>query len=104
MAVAVLAGQLSTGWSNDWFDAARDTAAGRSDKPIVAGTVDVATVRAAALGALVVCVPLSLLSGWRAATVHLVAVASAWACNAGLKATPASPSPTPSPSPCCPPS
>ena len=38
VAVAVLAGQLSTGWSNDWFDAGRDTAVGRTDKPIVAGT------------------------------------------------------------------
>jgi len=93
VAVAVLAGQLSTGWSNDWFDAARDTAVGRTDKPIVAGTVDVATVRAAALVAVVACVPLSLLSGWRAAVVHLVAVGSAWAYNAGLKATVLSPLP-----------
>ena len=53
VAVAVLAGQLSTGWSNDWFDAARDTANGRTDKPIVSGAVDVSTVRAAALAALV---------------------------------------------------
>ncbi len=93
VALAVLAGQLSTGWSNDWFDAGRDTAVGRTDKPIVAGSVDVATVRAAALVALVACVPLSLLSGWRAAVVHLVAVASAWAYNAGLKATLLSPLP-----------
>jgi 4-hydroxybenzoate polyprenyltransferase len=93
VAVAVLAGQLSTGWSNDWFDAGRDTVVGRTDKPIVAGMVDVATVRAAALVALVACVPLSLLSGWRAAVVHLVAVGSAWAYNAGLKATVLSPLP-----------
>jgi 4-hydroxybenzoate polyprenyltransferase len=93
VAVAVLAGQLSTGWSNDWFDTARDTAVGRTDKPIVAGMVDMATVRAAALVALVACVPLSLLSGWRAAVIHLVAVGSAWAYNAGLKATVISPLP-----------
>ena len=93
VAVAVLAGQLSTGWSNDWFDAGRDTAVGRTDKPIVAGAVDVATVRAAALVAVAACVPLSLLSGWRAAVVHLVAVGSAWAYNAGLKATVLSPVP-----------
>ncbi len=93
VAVAVLAGQLSTGWSNDWFDAGRDAAVGRTDKPIVAGTVDVATVRTAALVALAACVPLSLLSGWRAALVHLVAVGSAWAYNAGLKATVLSPLP-----------
>ncbi len=93
VAVAVLAGQLSTGWSNDWFDAGRDAGVGRTDKPIVAGMVDVATVRTAALLALAACVPLSLLSGWRAAAVHLVAVGSAWSYNAGLKATVASPLP-----------
>jgi 4-hydroxybenzoate polyprenyltransferase len=93
VAVAVLAGQFSTGWSNDWFDAGRDTANGRTDKPIVSGAVDVATVRAAALVALAACVPLSFLSGWRAALVHLVAVGSAWAYNAGVKATVLSPLP-----------
>jgi len=93
VAAAVLVGQLSTGWSNDWFDAARDTANGRTDKPIVSGAVDVATVRAAALIALVASIPLSLLSGWRAALVHLVAVGSAWAYNAGVKATVFSPLP-----------
>jgi len=93
VAVAVLAGQLSTGWSNDWFDAARDTANGRTDKPIVSGAVGVATVRAAALTALAGCVPLSFLSGWRAALVHLVAVGSAWEYNAGVKATVLSPLP-----------
>jgi len=93
VAVAVLAGQLSTGWSNDWFDAGRDRAVGRTDKPIVAGDVSVATVRAAACTALVVAVPLSLLSGWRAAAVHLVAIGSAWAYNLGLKGTVISPLP-----------
>ncbi|MBP0462146.1 hypothetical protein JFN87_32605, partial [Streptomyces bomunensis] len=36
---AVLAGQLSVGWSNDAIDAARDVAAGRRDKPVVGGAV-----------------------------------------------------------------
>lgn len=93
VAGAVLAGQLSTGWSNDWFDAARDRAVARTDKPIVAGDVSVGTVRAAACTALVAAVPLSLQSGWRAAAVHLVAIGSAWAYNLGLKATVVSPLP-----------
>ena len=93
VAVAVLAGQLSTGWSNDWFDASRDIATGRMDKPIVSGAVSMGMVRAAACTALVAAVPLSLLSGWRAAVVHLVAIASAWAYNLGIKATVASPLP-----------
>ena len=36
-APAMLAGQLSVGWSNDACDAPRDIAAGRADKPLGAG-------------------------------------------------------------------
>ena len=88
VALAVLAGQLSVGWSNDYLDRDRDRASGRADKPIVAGTVAAPTVRIAAGVALVACVPLSLLSGWRAALVHLGAVGLAWAYNAVLKRGP----------------
>lgn len=90
VAAAVLAGQLSVGWSNDWLDRERDRLAGRTDKPIVGGEVTATTVGRAAVVALVAWVPLSALSGWRAATVHLVAVAAAWAYNFGLKRGPAS--------------
>jgi len=37
--IAVLLGQLSIGWQNDWTDAERDRAAGRADKPISAGEI-----------------------------------------------------------------
>jgi 4-hydroxybenzoate polyprenyltransferase len=84
---AVLTGQLSVGWSNDAVDAARDIAAGRSAKPVAGGTVGVRTVRVAALVALAVCVPLSLLYGPLAGAVHLVGVAAAWAYNLRLKST-----------------
>ena len=87
VALAVLTGQLSVGWSNDYADRHRDRLAGRFDKPIPAGQVDADLVAKAAALALVACVPLSLLSGVRAGTVHLVAVAAALAYNAGLKAT-----------------
>lgn len=87
IAAAILTGQLSVGWSNDWIDARRDVAVERRDKPIVAGSVTTSTVRAAALIALAWCVPLSLASGWRAGAVHLVAVAAAWGYNLGLKST-----------------
>jgi 4-hydroxybenzoate polyprenyltransferase len=83
---AFLSGQLSVGWSNDWVDAERDTAVGRADKPVVQG-LPVPTVRAAALTALLACVPLSLLMGAWAGAAHLVAVASAWLYNARLKST-----------------
>jgi 4-hydroxybenzoate polyprenyltransferase len=84
---AVLAGQLSVGWHNDWLDAARDAAAGRPDKPVAAGTISRRTVSRCALGALIAAVPLSFASGWRAALAHLVAVSLAWAYNARLKST-----------------
>ncbi|MCW2601019.1 MAG: rane protein [Frankiales bacterium] len=83
---AFLSGQLSVGWSNDWVDATRDLAVGRTDKPVVQG-LPPATVRTAALLALTACVPLSLLMGTWAGAAHLVAVASAWLYNARLKAT-----------------
>ncbi|QJW36783.1 UbiA family prenyltransferase [Cellulosimicrobium protaetiae] len=87
VALAVLVGQLSVGWSNDWLDARRDLAVGRADKPVVTGLVTPATLRAAALAALGACVVLSLATGVVPGTVHVVAVASAWSYNAVLKAT-----------------
>lgn len=87
VAGAVLAGQFSVGWANDWMDSGRDQRAGRRDKPIVAGLVGVGTVRRAALLALAVSVPLSLASGPRAASVHLLAVILGWAYNVKLKFT-----------------
>lgn len=84
---AVAAGQLSVGWSNDWIDAGRDRAVGRVAKPVVAGLVTAPALRTAAVAALVVCVVASLAAGALAGAAHLVAVASAWAYNARLKAT-----------------
>ena len=85
---AILAGQLSVGWSNDWIDAGRDAAVGRPDKPVGVGRLAVSTVRTAALGAAAACVVLSFALGWRAGLVHLATVASAWAYNVRLKSTP----------------
>jgi 4-hydroxybenzoate polyprenyltransferase len=87
---AVLAGQLSVGWHNDWLDAGRDAASGRPDKPVAAGDISRRTVARCALAALTAAVPLSFASGWRAGLVHLTAVLLAWAYNARLKATAAS--------------
>ena len=81
VALAVLSGQPSVGWSNDWFDAARDRRAERVEKPIVSEIVQRQTVARCAILALVLCVPLSLCSGWRAALVHFIAIGSAWAYN-----------------------
>lgn len=88
LTMAVLAGQLTIGWSNDLLDAERDRASGRTDKPLVASTAARQQVRAALVVALGAVVVLSALTGWRSATVHLVlVVGSGWAYNLGLKGT-----------------
>ena len=90
---AVATGQLSVGWSNDYLDRERDRQTGRLDKPIVAGSVTAQSVRRCAIAAAVLCIPLSLLLGWRAGALHLGAVAVAMGYNLGLKSTIWSPLP-----------
>jgi 4-hydroxybenzoate polyprenyltransferase len=87
LCAAVLAGQASIGWSNDWLDADRDRAVARADKPVVQGAVDPPRLRSAALVAVVLAVVLSLLLGPVPGLLLLVLVASGWAYNAGLKHT-----------------
>jgi 4-hydroxybenzoate polyprenyltransferase len=87
---AVLAGQASIGWSNDWLDADRDRAVARADKPVVQGAVAPSRLRSAALIAVAVAVILSLLLGPVSGMLLLVLVASGWAYNGGLKRTAAS--------------
>jgi 4-hydroxybenzoate polyprenyltransferase len=93
IAAAVLAGQLCVGWSNDAIDGATDVLAARPDKPIARGMIGRRTVAVAAVIAGLVCIPLSLLMGLAAASLHFAAVLSALAYNAGLKTTLASPVP-----------
>jgi 4-hydroxybenzoate polyprenyltransferase len=93
IAAAVLAGQLTVGWSNDAIDGPRDRAAGRPDKPVSAGLIDSRTLAIAALIAATVCAVLSLRLGALAGALHLLAVASAVSYNAALKATALSPLP-----------
>ncbi|MFC4033208.1 UbiA family prenyltransferase, partial [Streptomyces polygonati] len=90
VASAVLTGQLSVGWCNDLVDLGRDTAAGRQDKPLVAGRTTARTVAVATGCALALCVPLSLASGFAAGAAHLIGVAAAWGYNLGVKRTAAS--------------
>ncbi|MGW7357246.1 UbiA family prenyltransferase [Streptomyces sp. NPDC054802] len=93
VAAAVLAGQLSVGWCNDAADARRDTLCGRRDKPVATGELSPRAVAVAAGAALVLCVPLSLLSGVAAGAAHLGMVATAWAYNLWFKHTVLSPLP-----------
>ncbi len=82
---AVLTGQLSIGWSNDWLDARRDRSAARWAKPVVSGAVTERLLRSASFAAATACLLLSLATGLRPGAVHVVAVAFAWAYNLRLK-------------------
>jgi 4-hydroxybenzoate polyprenyltransferase len=90
LTVAMFLGQLSVGWSNDWLDADRDRAAGRTDKPAASGRIDAAVLRTAALVSLIPALALPFTVSVPAAVLHVVFVASAWTYNLGLKSTPAS--------------
>lgn len=87
LAAAVLAGQLSVGWANDYLDAPLDAAAGRRDKPVAAGLVRREVVGRCAGLALAAAVPLSLALGARAGAAHLAAVGWAWSYDVRLKST-----------------
>src|SRR5690349_4460812 len=87
LCAAVLAGQASIGWSNDWLDAGRDRAVARADKPVVQGAVQPSTLRTVALVAAGTAVVTSLALGVVPGVLLLVLVASGWAYNAGLKRT-----------------
>ncbi|HEY7224391.1 MAG TPA: UbiA family prenyltransferase [Micromonosporaceae bacterium] len=86
-AFAVLAGQFSIGWSNDYLDARRDRAAGRTDKPLAVGALRTTTVLACALIALLISFGLGLAIGPVTAAWLVPVVGAGWAYNAGLKAT-----------------
>lgn len=88
LGLAVAANQASVGLSNDWIDAERDRAVGRTDKPVAQGWIDVRRVRTAAFSTAALAVLLTLPLGWPATVAHTIFIASAWAYNAGLKSTP----------------
>jgi 4-hydroxybenzoate polyprenyltransferase len=90
LGLAFLLGQVSVGLSNDWIDAERDRAVGRTDKPVASGSVSVATVRGAAFVTAGAGILLTLPLGWPATLVHTVFIVSAWTYNLGLKNTPLS--------------
>jgi len=90
LVVAVFAGQIFVGLSNDAIDLFRDATVGRADKPLVRGDTRVRTAWIAALIALGVALILSAVLGWAMLIAHVIALAFAWSYNAGLKATPLS--------------
>jgi len=90
LVVAVFAGQVSVGLSNDAIDGARDAAVGRADKPIAGGAITPERAIVVAVASVVVALALSAPLGAGLVAAHAIALASAWAYNAGIKSTPAS--------------
>ena len=90
LGVAMLAGQFSIGLSNDWIDAPRDLAVGRTDKPITRGWIRASTVRNAAWICVALMVIFGIWLGWAALVVLVFAIALGWAYNLGLKSLPVS--------------
>jgi len=87
LSAAMLLGQASVGLSNDWIDAERDKAVGRTDKPVALGLISVRAVRTAALVTAAAALGLTALLGTVALVVHTVFIVSAWSYNLGLKKT-----------------
>ncbi len=87
LGLAMFAGQLSIGWSNDWIDVERDRSVRRRDKPAADGRVSEIAVRNAAVIALVLVIPLSFALGLWAGVVNVIAVAAGWSYNIWLKRT-----------------
>jgi len=90
LGIAFAANQASVGLSNDWIDADRDTAVGRTDKPIARGWVSASAVRAAAFTTLALAIAATVPLGWLATLAQAVFLASAWSYNVVLKRTAAS--------------
>lgn len=90
LGLVMLFDQASVGLSNDWIDADRDRAVGRTDKPVALGQIGVSVVRAAAWTSAIVSLVLALPLGLAAAVVHAITLASAWVYNAALKNSPLS--------------
>ena len=90
LGLAFLANQASVGLSNDWIDADRDRAVGRTDKPVATGRISATAVRNTAFVTALLAIALTAPLGWAATVAHAVFVVSAWSYNAGLKGTPIS--------------
>ena len=85
VALAVLAGQLSVGWSNDAIDAERD--AGRPDKPAAVGLVSVRALWLGAAVAVTASLALAAALGPVSLAIDAAMTAVAWSYNLGLKST-----------------
>ncbi|WP_435871031.1 UbiA family prenyltransferase [Micromonospora musae] len=88
--LVVLASQLAVGWANDALDAGRDSAVGRTDKPIPAGAVSRRTVAVGAVLAALATPVLALSTNPTAAAWMTAGLVSALLYDWPLKSGPAS--------------
>ena len=95
VAIAIFAGQLVVGWSNDFIDAPLDIAAHRTKKPIVGKEINPEQLKGSIVFALVAAVLLSLFSplGLTGTLIHFLGILSATFYNFKLKPTILSPIP-----------
>jgi 4-hydroxybenzoate polyprenyltransferase len=87
LGLAFLANQVSVGLSNDWIDADRDRAVGRTDKPVALGQVDAGIVRTSAFVAAGLAIALMIPLGWAATAAQLVFLTAGWAYNTVFKSS-----------------
>ena len=95
IALAILAGQCVVGWTNDLIDYPRDSAAGRTKKPLVNQSVSRQQLHLGITTALTAAVLLSFLGplGVKGGLLHMLGIGSATLYNFGLKSTWISPVP-----------
>jgi 4-hydroxybenzoate polyprenyltransferase len=95
VAIAIFAGQLVVGWSNDLIDASLDIAAQRTKKPIVSKEINPEQLKKSIVVALVAALLLSLISplGLTGTLIHFLGILSATFYNLKLKPTILSPIP-----------
>ena len=95
IAIAIFAGQLVVGWSNDLIDAPLDIAAQRTKKPIVGREINPDLLRKSIVFALLAALLLSLISplGLIGTLIHFLGLLSATLYNLKLKSTILSPLP-----------
>jgi 4-hydroxybenzoate polyprenyltransferase len=95
VAIAIFAGQLVVGWSNDFIYAPLDIAAHRTKKPIVSKEINPEQLKRSIVFALVAAVLLSLFSplGLTGTLIHFLGILSATFYNLKLKPTILSPLP-----------
>jgi 4-hydroxybenzoate polyprenyltransferase len=95
VAIAIFAGQLVVGWSNDFIDAPLDIAAHRTKKPIVSKEINPEQLKRSIVFALVAALLLSLFSplGLTGTLIHFLGILSATLYNLKLKPTILSPLP-----------